>query len=109
MKRVDILCDDAGQQSEISQRADSMVCWIWLAAVQVCPSQEAASPVSLSGLMVGAELVVVYRTIGLVQGVCAIATTVVGKTTSNTYASACEEHSATISVAARIAGCEEVL
>ena len=59
--------------------------------------------------MVGAELVVVYGTIGLVQGVCAIAATVVGQTTSNTYAGACEENSATISVAARIGGCEEAL
>lgn len=83
------------------------MCWIGLATIQVGPAQEAARPVSLPGLVVGAELVVVNWAVGLIQGVCAIAPAIVSQTAGDTDASTREEHGATISIAVGIVGGEE--
>ena len=86
-----------------------MVGRIGLAAVQVGPAQEAARPVSLAGLVVCAELVVVDWVVGLVQGVCAVASAVVSQAAGDADASTREEHSATVSIAAGIVGSEEAV
>ena len=86
-----------------------MVGRIGLAAVQVGPAQEAARPVSLPGLVVCAELVVVDWAVGLVQGVCAVAPAVVSQAAGDADASTREKYSATISIAAGIVGSEEAV
>jgi hypothetical protein len=70
-------------------------------------SLRSCEPVPLPGFVVGAELVVVDGTVGLVQGVCAITPSVVSQATGDTDASTREENSATISIAAGIVGSEE--
>lgn len=107
VERVDVLCNDTGEQAEVAKSSHSVVGGIGLAAVQVGPAQEAACPVSLPGLVVGAELVVVDGTVGLVQGICAVAPAVISQATGDTDASTREENSATISIAAGIVGSEE--
>jgi len=107
VERVDVLCNDTGEQAEVAKRSHSVVGRIGLAAVQVGPAQEAARPVSLPGLVVGAKLVVVDGTVGLVQGVGAVTPAVVSQTAGDTDASTREENSATVSIAAGIVGGEE--
>lgn len=57
--------------------------------------------------MVGAEFVIVDWTVGLVQGVRAVAPAVVSQTAGDADASTREENGATISIAAGIVGGEE--
>ena len=64
--------------TSLCQIADSPMSAVGPGFVEVCPPEETTSPVTFSRLMVGNELVVVYRSIRLVQSIGACSTTVVG-------------------------------
>ena len=68
---------DAPNNAHIPQLFHSQMSGIWSGAMEVRPAQEASRPVSFARLMVAAKLVIVYRSVRFIQGVCAAFSAVV--------------------------------
>lgn len=67
------------------------MCRIGLRPLQVYTSEKASRPVPLASIVPSHELVVVYRTICLIQGICALSAPVVGQTGRDADAGSCEQ------------------
>src|SRR3569833_970184 len=78
MERVHVLRNDVFDESKVPEVSYGVMAGIGPGSVLRRPSQEAPSPVPLSGFMTRYELVVVDGAERLVQTVCALLTPVVG-------------------------------
>ena len=76
---VDILRNYAADEPQCSDLPDGLVGGVRAGSVQIRPAEEASRPVSFAGFVVADEFVIVDWSVGLVQGVGAIRTTVVGE------------------------------
>lgn len=74
--------------------------------VKVGPAQKAPCPVSLAGLMALTKLIEVCGTVGFVQRICAIGTTIVSQTRCYRYTSASEEKGLSIMSQRRLGGAQ---
>ncbi len=79
MEGIHVLSDDSADNIHTAEAFYSHVSSIGSCSVQVGPTQEASSPVSLPGLMIRGKLIVVDRSVGFVQGVCSSRPSVIGK------------------------------
>ena len=57
-------------EPKLAEVFDSMMCTVWSCSMEVCPAKETSRPVALPRLVVGKELIVVDRSVSLVQSVC---------------------------------------
>lgn len=77
MPNAPTLSNDAADQSQLAEIFHCHMCDIGPRFVQIGPPQKASCPVTLSGLVVGDELIVVDWPVCSIQNVCASSAAIV--------------------------------